>query len=142
MDINFFFEDISSFQFDEKLYINWIEIVAAEHGKEVGEISFIFCSDEYLIKINREYLNHDFYTDIVTFDYVEGNVINGDLFISIDRIKENAESFGVSFQNEFSRVFIHGILHLCGFPDKTDEEAAIMRANEETALQVLKKLLD
>lgn len=140
MNVNFFFEDISSFPFDEKLYTNWVELVAAGHGKEAGDINFIFCSDDYLLKLNREHLNHDYYTDIITFDYVEDNLIYGDLFISVDRVKENAASYSVSFQDEFSRVIIHGILHLCGFPDKTEEEAKVMRENENTALRLLKKL--
>ena len=140
MSVEFFFEDISSFDLDEKLYTNWVELVAAEHEKEVGDINYIFCSDEYLLEINQEHLNHDYYTDIITFDYTEDNLISGDLFISVDRVEENAAAFGVTIQNELSRVIIHGILHLCGFPDKTDEEAKIMRKNEDAALQLLEKL--
>lgn len=114
--------------------------IAAE-SKTNGEINFIFCNDEFLIGINRKYLNHDNYTDIITFDYSEGNVVSGDIFISIDRIKENAKNYGVSFENELYRVMIHGILHLCGYKDKRRTEKEKMTAGEDKYLSELEMLL-
>ena len=98
-------------------------------------ISIIFCSDDYLLKINQDYLNHDYFTDIITFDYCEGNSVSGDLFISIDMIRANAEKFGVEFIDELHRVIIHGVMHLVGFKDKTDEEAQVMRTQENYWLE-------
>ena len=112
----------------------WIKTVAAERGFRVGEVSCIFCSDEYILRINREYLQHDYYTDIITFDYTEKNRISGDIFISLDTVSSNAEKFGVSFEDELHRVIIHGILHLCGINDKTPEERETMKRCEDEAL--------
>ena len=106
------------------------------HGKKVGEIGYMFCSDNYLIEVNRSYLNHDTYTDIITFDYVEGDLVSGDIMISIDRVKENAVTFNTSFENELHRVIIHGVLHLLGQGDKTKDEAAMMRKREAEALDL------
>ena len=106
------------------------------HGKKVGEIGYMFCSDNYLIEVNRSYLNHDTYTDIITFDYVEGDLVSGDIMISIDRVKENAITFNTSFENELHRVIIHGVLHLLGQGDKTKDEAAMMRKREAEALDL------
>ena len=108
-----------------------------KHNKFLGTISYQFCSDEHIFDVNVSYLNHDTYTDIITFDYVEGNLISGDILISIDRVGENAKKFGVDFEQEFHRVLIHGVLHLLGFKDKSDEESAIMRQKENEALQIL-----
>lgn len=102
--------------------------------RQVGNINYLFCDDEYLLDVNQRYLNHDTYTDIVTFDYVTANLISGDIIISVDRVKENAGIFGVPFEQEFRRVVIHGVLHLLGQGDKTDSEAAEMRRLEEEAL--------
>jgi rRNA maturation RNase YbeY len=113
----------------------WIQAAIINEGYELGDINVINCSDMYLLDMNREHLNHDFYTDIITFDYVEENVISGDLFISEDRIMDNAKSFNVSKEDEFLRVVIHGVLHLCGFKDKTDEEAQLMRTKENYYLK-------
>ena len=115
----------------------WISDAIIREGKLVGEISYIFCSDEYLHKMNLEHLNHDTLTDIVTFNYCEDNHINSDLFISIDRVKENAKTFKTSFQNELYRVMIHGILHLLGYDDKTSEDQNLMRAREDFYLTLL-----
>ena len=98
---------------------------------KLGELSVIFCSDEFLLDMNKEYLNHDYYTDIITFDYVEGNIISGDLFVSLDRVKENAEMYNSRMLRELYRVVFHGTLHLCGYKDKTDEEQKVMRAKED-----------
>ena len=116
----------------------WIEEVAKKYGKSVGELFYYFCSDEKLLEINRERLGHDFYTDIVTFPLTDcDTVLSGEFCISIDRIKENAVNFGRSFESEFHRVIIHGVLHLIGFDDLTDEEEREMREKEEEALKML-----
>lgn len=112
----------------------WIKSVAQTHNKKIGEIAYIFCSDDCILKINREYLQHDYYTDIITFDYSEGNSISGDMFISLDTVKSNAKKFGESFEKELYRVIIHGILHLCGQGDKTPEQQAEMTRKEDLAL--------
>jgi rRNA maturation RNase YbeY len=122
----------SDFQLaNEEFYEDWISRVIASENKEEGEISYIFCDDEYLHKINVEYLNHDDLTDIISFDYSEGNILHGDIFISVERVQDNANDFNVSFEEELKRVIIHGILHYCGYKDKTDADAALMRSKEE-----------
>lgn len=122
----------SDFQLaNEELYEDWISRVIASENKEEGELSYIFCDDEYLHKINVEYLNHDDLTDIISFDYSEGNVLHGDIFISVERVQDNANDFKVSFEEELKRVIIHGVLHYCGYKDKSESDAAIMRAKEE-----------
>lgn len=112
----------------------WIKRVATKYGKKTGDISYIFCSDEKILQVNREYLQHDYYTDIITFDYSEEEVISGDLFISLDTVKTNAEKFGTSYEEELHRTIIHGILHLCGINDKGPGEREIMEKNENEAL--------
>jgi rRNA maturation RNase YbeY len=104
--------------------------------KRVGDISFIFCSDEYLLSVNRKYLNHDYYTDIITFDDVEGNVINGDIIISVDRVKENSIEFQTSFENEIHRIIIHGVLHLLGYKDKVKKDKILMTQKEDLYLKL------
>lgn len=116
---------------------NWIKRTIERNNKQLGEISYIFCSDEQLLEINKEFLNHDYYTDIITFDYSEADIVSGDLFISTDRIKDNAKTLNVSYQEELHRVIIHGILHLLGFKDKTDEESQNMRLLENECLSDL-----
>ncbi len=115
----------------------WIKSVAAKYDKKIGEISYIFCDDERILAVNREYLQHDYYTDIITFDYCEGNIISGDIFVSLDTVRSNAEDFGVSFENELHRVLIHGILHLCGQDDTTDELQDQMTRKENDALSMI-----
>ena len=115
----------------------WIFVVVKSYGKQVGRINYLFCSDEYVYEANVRYLNHDTYTDIITFDYVEGNLISGDIMISVDRVEENAKILNTSFESEMHRVIIHGVLHLLGFKDKSDVDAAIMRKKEEESLAVL-----
>ena len=133
--IDFYTEDCT-FSYKGKIATrNWINRAISESGKKTGAISIIFCSDEYLLKINRDYLNHDYFTDIITFDYCEGTLVSGDLFISIDMVKSNAEKFGVEFYNELRRVIIHGVMHLVGYKDKTDEDAVIMRYQENYWLE-------
>lgn len=116
----------------------WIEVVAQNYGKRVGELHYYFCSDEKLLEINRERLGHDFYTDIVTFPLNDcETVLSSEFCISLDRIEENAETFGRSYESELHRVIIHGVLHLIGFDDHTDEEEKMMREKEEEALKLL-----
>ena len=113
----------------------WVRRVAAGYGKRVGEVAYIFCDDEKILEVNRQYLNHDYYTDIITFDYCEDDTISGDLFISLDTVRSNAEAQGTPYDEELHRVIIHGILHLCGINDKGLGERAIMEAAENKALQ-------
>ena len=112
----------------------WIRAVAATYGKKVGDVNYIFCNDERILEVNREYLQHDYYTDIITFDYTEGDLIGGDLFISLDTVKSNSEQFATEYDEELHRTIIHGILHLCGINDKGPGEREIMEAAENKAL--------
>ena len=121
---------------NEDEFFVWIENVINSENKSLGEISYIFCDDEYLLEINKQYLNHDYYTDIISFDYTENEVVSGDIFISIDRVKENALDYGVSFDNELKRVVIHGILHLCGYKDKSQDDERMMRLKEEEKINL------
>ncbi|MBQ5380302.1 MAG: rRNA maturation RNase YbeY [Paraprevotella sp.] len=116
----------------------WIKAVAAVYGKKVGEIAYIFVDDEKILEVNRQYLQHDYYTDIITFDYCEGDVISGDLFISLETVRSNAELVGATYEHELNRVIIHGILHLCGIDDKGPGEREIMEAAENRALALIK----
>ena len=134
--IRFFNENID-FNFSHKQVIKKLLASAAiAEGKRAGELSVIFCSDEYLLEINRRYLQHDYYTDIITFDYTEGNVLNGDLFISIDRVKANADTYSQTFEQELCRVMLHGLLHLCGYDDTTKMQQKKMRAAEDKYLNI------
>lgn len=141
--INFFVEDVALKLQHKQVLKNWIKATAAEHGKKIGEINYVFCSDEYLLQINKEYLNHDYYTDIITFDNSESvSVIDADIYISVDRVGENSKNNllvdkGSSFENELYRVMIHGILHLLGYKDKSKEEAIAMRKLEDECLKKL-----
>jgi metalloprotein, YbeY family len=112
----------------------WVKRVAASYGRKVGDVAYVFCDDEEILRVNRQYLQHDYYTDIITFDYDEDDVISGDLFISLDTVRTNAEQLGVSYEQELNRVIIHGILHLCGINDKGPGEREIMEAAENKAL--------
>lgn len=112
----------------------WLRKVAAGYGKKIGDIAYIFCNDERILEVNREYLQHDYYTDIITFDYCEGDRISGDLFISLDTVRTNAEQFGASYEEELYRVIIHGVLHLCGIDDKAPGEREKMEEAENRAL--------
>lgn len=118
----------------------WVRAVAAAHERRAGEIAYIFCDDEEILRVNRQYLEHDYYTDIITFDYTEGDVIAGDLFISLDTVRSNAEKFGKDYDEELHRVIIHGILHLCGINDKGPGEREIMEAAENEALAMRKTM--
>ncbi|KVV13484.1 rRNA maturation RNase YbeY [Flavobacterium sp. TAB 87] len=116
---------------DESVYEKWISAIIASENKKEGEISYVFCDDEYLHKINLEYLNHDTLTDIISFDYSVGNELNGDIFVSVERVQDNATDFNVLFAEELLRVLAHGILHYCGYKDKSEEEAVSMRKKED-----------
>lgn len=114
----------------------WVKAVAESYGKQVGDVAYIFCDDEKILEVNRQYLNHDYYTDIITFDYCTDNTVSGDLFISLDTVRSNAEAFGKTYEEELHRVIIHGILHLCGINDKGPGEREIMEAAENKALAI------
>ncbi len=118
----------------------WIKQVAASYGRKVGEIGYLFVDDEKILEVNNEYLGHDYYTDIITFDYDEDDIINGDLVISLDTVKSNAELFNKPYEEELFRVIIHGILHLCGINDKGPGEREIMEAAENKALEMAKSV--
>tara|TARA_R110002072_G_scaffold160609_4_gene311861 strand:+ start:281 stop:694 length:414 start_codon:yes stop_codon:yes gene_type:complete len=117
---------------------SWIEKVVSEKGFELGEINYIFCDDEYLLKLNVEFLQHDTLTDIISFDNSLGNLINGDIFISVERVNDNAKEYNVTFEEELHRVMIHGVLHYMGFKDKSADEKMVMRKEENKALSFLK----
>ena len=118
----------------------WIKAVAAKYGKKVGEVAYIFCDDPKILEVNNEYLGHDYFTDIITFDYCEGDKLSGDLFISVDTVRENAVEYGTEFKDELNRVMVHGILHLIGYDDHCDEDVAQMRSKENYYLS-LRELL-
>lgn len=135
--IEFFFEDVD-FELPEKERLSeWLQSVAAAEGKPIFEVNYIFCSDEYLRGINLEYLDHDYYTDIITFDYSDSALMRGEMYISSERVAENAREEGVSFAHELCRVMVHGILHIAGYGDKTPEQEAIMREKEDFYLKKL-----
>jgi|UniRef100_UPI0015A92478 rRNA maturation RNase YbeY len=118
----------------------WVRAVAASYGKRVGEVAYVFCNDDKILEVNRQYLKHDYFTDIITFDYCEGDMLSGDLFISLDTVRTNAELFHKTYDDELHRVIIHGILHLVGINDKGPGEREIMEAAENKALDLLQKL--
>ena len=133
--INFYSEN--NFQLSEQdRYGDWLKEVIVSEGKKTGEISYIFCDDEYLLELNLKYLNHDTYTDIISFDSSVGNILNGDIFISTERVQDNASKFAVPFEEELKRVMAHGALHLVGYTDKTTEEKKIMRSKEEEKMKM------
>ena len=116
---------------NEDAFSSWISSVIVSENKKEGDINYIFCDDEYILEINKQYLNHDYYTDIISFDYSVGNELHGDVFVSIDRIRENAVDFKVPFEDELKRVIIHGVLHYCGYKDKSENEEVLMRQKED-----------
>ena len=127
----------TEFQLDnEEVFTKWISAVIISENKKEGEINYIFCDDEYLLQINQEHLQHDYYTDIISFDYTIGNEISGDMFISIERVKENAVDFNVSFEEELKRVIVHGVLHYCGYKDKSEQDEQLMREKEEEKMKM------
>ncbi len=127
--INYFFEEISPIVIDDQISV-WLENIILEEGKKLGKIQYIFCDDEYLLQVNKEHLHHDYYTDVITFDYVKGKKISGDIFVSLQRIEDNAASLSTNKDEELRRVLAHGVLHLCGYKDKSDSEQLIMTEKE------------
>lgn len=121
---------------NESLYEEWISRIIDSEGFDEGEINYIFCDDDYLHKINVDYLNHDTLTDIISFDYTEGNLLQGDIFVSVERVRENANDFNVAFEDEIKRVLSHGILHYCGYKDKSPEDELLMRSKEDEKIQM------
>lgn len=133
--IFFFAEDVESPIVDnEEKYAKWLMDIAKSENKSIENLTYIFCSDEYLLDINIKHLDHDYYTDIITFPYKEGDIIESDIFISTDRVADNAQEYGDTFDNELRRVMAHGLLHLIGYGDKSPESAAIMRSKEDECL--------
>lgn len=127
----------TDFELDnEAQYEDWISRIIESEGFDEGDINYIFCDDEYLHKINVEYLDHDTLTDIISFDYTVGNLIQGDIFVSIERVKDNAKDFNVSFDEELKRVLSHGVLHYCGYKDKSPEDEVLMRSKEDEKMQM------
>ena len=137
MAITFQAENINFPKIKKRATTKWIKSVANKYDKQIGDICYLFCSDEKILEINRQFLNHDFYTDIIAFDYSEGNKISGDIFISLETVLSNSQKYQTSFDEELHRVMIHGILHLCGLNDKSDDEIKEMRKAEEDALRML-----
>jgi rRNA maturation RNase YbeY len=141
--INFRIENVKFTLKNKALLKNWVKTIIKKKKRETGEITFVFCSDDYLLNINNQYLHHDTFTDIITFDYSKEDIkqaVSGDIFISIDRIKENAEKYSKSVENELSRVIIHGVLHLLGYADKTKAAKAEMTKQENVSLKILEKM--
>jgi len=134
--IRYHSEDCNLPGIDQHVVSDWINRVAAFHGKKTGEINYIFCSDARILEVNNQYLQHDYFTDIITFDYSEQKTISGDIYIGIDTVTSNAEMMGVTYEKELNRVIIHGVLHLCGFKDKTSETEKIMHQKEDEALEL------
>ncbi len=137
--VEVFFENIKEVPgVNPEFLFAWYSNVCEVENKSLGEISIIFCSDEHLLQMNKEYLQHDYYTDIITFDYTEENLVSGDLFISVDRVEDNANEFDSPFQDELHRVCIHGLLHLCGYKDKSEKDEELMRSKENEMLMLRK----
>lgn len=125
---------------DQKRISGWVNRVVVNNSGEIGEINYYFCSDDYLLEMNREHLNHDYYTDIITFDYTVGDIISGDLFISVDTVFDNAKEYKCEYLEELHRVIIHGVLHLLGIDDKTDEDQQLMTQKEDESLALLSEI--
>ena len=137
MNITFNTDGVAMPDIEPQRIRDWVQRVAQAHGRRVGEVNYIFVSDERILDINRQFLGHDYYTDIITFDYCAADILQGDLFISLDTVRTNAEGLGVTYEQELHRVVIHGILHLCGINDKGPGEREVMEAEENTALALL-----
>lgn len=138
-DINFIAQDVELPDFDQELIRDWIESVARSFDKSVGSLTYIFCNDAKILEVNNQFLKHDYYTDIITFDYSRPRRISGDMFISLDTVKSNSGIFGREYSDELLRVIIHGVLHLCGISDKGEGERAVMEKFEDNALALLSK---
>ena len=137
MEISYITQNVEMPAIDAEKVKSWIETVTREHGKRVGALTYVFCDDEYILATNNQFLGHDYYTDIITFDYSNSHRISGDMVISLDTVRSNAEQLGVDYQGELLRVIIHGVLHLCGINDKGPGEREIMERHENEALAML-----
>lgn len=138
--IRYFTEDIKFLFKEKRLNNSWLKLVAGSEIKKIGDINIIFCSDNYILDINNRYLQHDYFTDIITFDYCEKDILSGDLFISIDSVRENALFYGAEFPVELNRVIVHGLLHLIGYDDHTESDKKTMREKENYYLDIREKL--
>lgn len=138
--INFMAEGVAMPDLDQVRIGEWVDAVARAHGRSVGQVTYVFCDDDYILRTNREFLQHDYFTDIITFDYTRGRRIGGDLVISLDTVRSNAEGLGVPYSRELLRVVIHGVLHLCGINDKGPGEREIMERHENEALAIYDRL--
>lgn len=135
--VNINYEETDDLDLSVEKIESWIEEVCKNEGKKLDELSLVFCSDNYLLEINQQHLNHDFFTDIVTFDYCVDDLVSGDLFISVDRVFENSAIYDVAFFHELHRVIIHGVFHLCGYKDKSGDDEVVMRSKEDEALELI-----
>lgn len=135
--VNVFYEDTKTLDKTPEFFDLWFGKICHTEGKLLGDVSVVFCSDTYLLELNKRHLQHDFFTDIITFDYSEGDRVAGDLFVSVDRVYENADAYNVSRETELNRVSVHGILHLLGYKDNTPQEVTVMREKENEALALL-----
>ncbi|MDA9881603.1 rRNA maturation RNase YbeY [Crocinitomicaceae bacterium] len=135
--VNVFYEDTKTLDKTPEFFDLWFGKICHTEGKLLGDVSVVFCSDTYLLELNKRHLQHDFFTDIITFDYSEGDRVAGDLFVSVDRVYENADAYNISRETELNRVSVHGILHLLGYKDKTPQEVTVMREKENEALALL-----
>lgn len=131
------YEDTEILDLNPEFFVSWLSDVASAEGQKLGEICLIFCSDEYLLEVNRKHLDHDYYTDIITFDYTEEGVVSGDLFVSVERVLDNANTLGEMFHVELHRVIVHGVLHLLGYKDKLESDSLLMREKESWALSLI-----
>ena len=136
MAVSYFAEDVKMPAIKKRETTDWIRRVDSGYGKKCGDIAYIFCSDEKILEVNKAYLQHDYYTDVITFDYTEGDKISGDIFISVDTVRSNAEQFGTDYDEELHRIIIHGVLHLCGINDKGPGEREMMTRHENEALKL------
>ena len=136
MAVSYFGEEVNMPAIKMRETTDWIRRVASGYGKKCGDIAYIFCSDEKILEVNKAYLQHDYYTDVITFDYTEGDKIGGDIFISVDTVRSNAEQFGTDYDEELHRIIIHGVLHLCGINDKGPGEREMMTRHENEALKL------
>lgn len=139
--IRFHSEEVKNAFTQRRLLSSWLKEIAANYGRKIGEINYILCSDEYLLAMNQQYLDHDTYTDIITFDYSEGDIVSGDVYISLPRIQENATHYGVNEVNELHRVIAHGLLHLCGLKDKSPSDQKKMKSAENQSLDTRPAML-
>lgn len=140
--VSYFTQDTAFMYKDRRLTTRWLKEVALREGCKIGAVSVIFCSDPVILDVNRKYLGHDYYTDIITFDYCEEEVLNGDLFISVDTVRANAAEYGTLFHEELSRVIVHGVLHLIGYDDHSEADIAEMRMKENEYLELLKTMTE